>query len=541
MTHDEKDFPTLIRSRLEALGWQQKQLAYEWHRAAGKKKATSVSTYESRLSNLMTEEEDGYTFVDETDEGASRLEALACVITVPIANLRAVLDATKIRPTIVFGERTPDEQLLFFEKRADRFPTRLRVVRVTGSEGTPRERLRDTARKYRNAFVVVSGRNDGEFYAGAGVRTTEVQKVNRGYRIEQVPELSLRRPPRIADADGMPMFADPKVEAEFREIADARRPETRPRSEHEKWLARIEEADAEDTPVTFRHDWLMEKRCFTRPTPNHLVNVALERGAMKGLRTKAERRDGSAYIQTNSAWWHEDRVVGFSEARPFQEKIKPVEFHEITTFGPIVEKLAVVFAGMNPLALEPVKFDLSSEIAAFKKETGIALEFDGSEIRSVLKSWAPSKAERNAGDEILQGEDHDAPVREAIDEMLSRRFEIPINAASAIWMLSLLRDAPLLHAKSNDLGGMEAVADLGTGTILRFKIERYPSERRAPMRLWTEGIYAEHYPMLDGGDVRFTWWRTWVVAALEGTSLGAVPRRREAVARRAAEAASDDD
>jgi len=102
-----------------------------------------------------------------------------------------------------------------------------------------------------------------------------------------------------------------------------------------------------------------------------------------------------------------------------------------------------------------------------------------------------------------------------------------------IWMLQLVRDAQLLHG-STENGVLEAVANIGTGNVLRFSIRRFASEEPSPLRYWVD----RRESSLDGGNLRITWSKLFD-ETLEGTSLKVVERRRAEAARLAAEA--DDD
>lgn len=536
MTDVESDLPQTITERLQALDMQQKQLAHEWHRANGKKK--SASTFESRLSNLMNGEDDGYAFVADNAEGNDRLATLASCLGVEVLLLRAIVDATMNRPTIIFSNHVPQPQRLYFEKRATRFPAKLRCVTVDTAPGSApaRELLRDEAKKHRNAFVVVGDTRDNDFYAGAGVRTTRIQEIPKGFRIQEVPEVSLQRPARTTDEDGMLLVQDEKLEASLRQVA---RYGGLKDSDDAKWAKVIADADAEERPVTFRHDWLMQNRGNSPPSVSAIEQAALTISAASAqLGDEGERieRRSKAREGLDFLWWHQGRVLGFSENAYWRSRAAPVEVHDVTTFAPLIEKLRNAFAGMNPYATKDPNCDLSAELAAFEEETGLALHITPTVVRQTFQAWVGHPRGMLEGAPVRRSAAHDDRVNRALDEILERSFEVPLQHASVIWMLQLVRSARLLHGPA-DKNEMEAVADIGTGNVLRFVIRRFASEEPTAMRYWDGG----RGDSLDGGDIRITWWKLFD-GTLEGTSLKVVGKRREQ-ARLAGEAAaaSDDD
>ncbi|MBL8719822.1 MAG: hypothetical protein JNL79_27785 [Myxococcales bacterium] len=535
MADVEWDLSQTITRQLEALGWQQKQLAHEWHRASGEK--ISVSTFVSRLSNLMNDEENGYAFVAETAEGNGRISSLASVLGVEVSHLRALVAATASRPTLIFGDHVPESQRAYFEKRAARFPARLRCVTAGGELGLApaRERLRDAAKKHRNAYVVVADARDADFYAGAGVRTTQVEEVPKGFRIPEVPEMSLQQTARTVDDDGMPMVGDERIEASLRQAAS--RSYGR-KDEDAKWLQVIADADADDRPVTFRHDWLLERRGGRPPTSEAVERAALTMGAASaGLGGHRERtqRLSTASHGLDFLWWHHGRVLGFPEYTYWRERAAPVEVNDVATFAPLVEKLKGVFGGMNPYAATDPRCDLSAELAAFEEETGLALNITPAMVRQTYQAWVERPTTMVEGVPVRRGTELDDRVHAALDEILDRDFEVPLEQASVIWMLQLVRGAQLLHGAADERV-LEAVADIGTGNVLRLRIQRFASEEPSPMRYWAGGRESS----LDGGDIRITWSKLFD-ETLEGTSLKVVERRRAEAARLASAAEADED
>jgi len=376
--------------------------------------------------------------------------------------------------------------------------------------------------------VIVADARDADFYAGAGVRTTWIEAVPKGFRIPEVPEISLQRAARTVDDDGMPLVGDERLEAKFRQVASCSYGRT---DEDAKWLQVIADADADDRPVTFRHDWLLERRGGRPPTSAAVEQAALTIGAAgAGLgdhRGRTERLS-AARRGLDFLWWHRGRVLGFPDYVYGRDRAAPVEIHDVATFALLVEKLESVFAGMTPYAVTDPRCDLAGELAAFEEETGLALNISPAMVRQTYQAWVERPATMAEGVPVRRGAELDDRVFRALDEILDRDFEVPLERASVIWMLQLVRGAPLLHG-SADRSVLEAVADIGTGNVLRFSIRRFASEESSPMRYWEEGRKSS----LDGGDIRITWSRLFD-ETLEGTSLKVVERRR-------AEAEAEDD
>ncbi|MBE7480608.1 MAG: hypothetical protein HS104_11585 [Polyangiaceae bacterium] len=130
-----------IQARLGELGWQQKTLAHEWCQRVGN---GSPSTYVTRLSKLMHDEQDGYDFLLEEKE--DRLSGLAEPLGWTPEKLRALIDAALARPALVLHPQLAEPVAAFLLKRQESGAYKCTQVDGADSNGGVREALRDAAK-----------------------------------------------------------------------------------------------------------------------------------------------------------------------------------------------------------------------------------------------------------------------------------------------------------------------------------------------------------------------------------------------------------
>jgi hypothetical protein len=85
----------------------------------------------------------------------------------------------------------------------------------------------------------------------------------------------------------------------------------------------------------------------------------------------------------------------------------------------------------------------------------------------------------------------DQEVRAVLDDLLSRELDIPEEAVPTVHLLAMARTAPLLHLRTKK-GQTMAVANLGSGALVRLGVTKYPGEHPATVR----------YAVTDGSDIR---------------------------------------
>lgn len=231
---------TAIQERLDELGWQRKTLAHAWCQRVGN---GSGSTFVTRLSKLMNDDQEGYDFLLEDKE--DRLAGLAEPLGWPPEKLRALIDAALARTTLILHPQVPEAVAAFLHKRQEADAYRCVQVDGAGGNGGVREALRDAATSARNAFVVVPNDRDHDFFQGADVRTTQVEPASPGYKLVALPDLIRPLQPKLHDDDGMPMVPDEATEGSYRErmTADPRRdPHRHPLDEDDPCVVRCQTA-----------------------------------------------------------------------------------------------------------------------------------------------------------------------------------------------------------------------------------------------------------------------------------------------------------
>ncbi|MCE7890980.1 MAG: hypothetical protein DYH12_15000 [Sorangiineae bacterium PRO1] len=533
-----------IQERLVELGWQQKTLAHAWYERVG---SGSPSTFVTRLSKLMNDEQEGYDFV--LDEKEDRLSGLAEPLGWTPEKLRALIDAALARATLILHPQLSEAVSAFLVKR--QAPDAYKCVHVegAGSNGGVREALRDAAKKERNAIVVVPHDGDHDFFDGAGIKTSRVDATKPGYRLVALPDLLRPVDPKLFDDDGMPMVRDEAIERSYRErmsVDPKREPHRHPLDETDPRVRAIRQADAEGRLVTFRLEDVQAEHRW-RPWPDALKTRALYDALERVHPEKAKERTKYESWRTNNSFerreeepwvWANGRSVFVMG--PESAAVKAIaqhhELRKVASFEPLVDALAKVMTTLNPDG-EGGMLDVSRELEAFETETGIALDIQMADVRKLL---APNgKAKFVDGASVRVSSEADQEVRALLDDVLAREF-ITLDA-SDVFVLQAVRDAALVHVVAKE-GTLSAVANIGAGRLLRLDTTTFAGEEPRPMRLaertsdrqrsynsafWSYGC------TYDGGNVRITL-KALFDQNLEGSVLRSVGRRRDEEAARAA-------
>lgn len=519
-----------IQERLVELGWQQKQLAHEWCQRVGKGRGT---TYETRLSKLMNDDQDGYDFLLEDKE--DRLSGLAEPLGWTPEKLRALIDVALARPTLILHPELPEAIAAFLLKRQESGAYNCTQVDGAGGNGGVREALRDAAKSARNAFVVIpNSSRDHDFFEGAGVRTTSVVPANPGYKLVALPDLIRPLDPKLFDDDGMPMVPDEAIERSYRErmTDDYHRHASRPVSEDDDRVRAIRMADAEGRLVTFRLEDL-EGRYGWQPSPEAIKTRALQDALERVYPEKAKerRRYHSSDKGEEEPWvWARGREV--LVLGPESAAVKAIAAHHnlhcVKSFEPIVEALAKLMPTLNPNG-EGGSLDLSSELEAFETETGIKLDIQMTDVRALL---APNgKASFADGESVRVSPEADQRARGLLDDVLGREFILPNEQAPTLFLLQAVRSAPMTHLA--DENSVSVLANIGAGWLMRFDATTFSGEEPGPVRMVNWDRYS-HAGSFDGGNIRFSL-KPVFEKHLEGNVLRSVGRRREEEAARAAD------
>ena len=196
-----------IRDRLAERGWQQKQLAHEWQAEVGE---GSVGTYESRVSKIMRDDDDGYAYLVDDPK---RLSRFAKLMGTDADDVRRRIESERQRLTVVLDARMKEDRVRFFQRRAQLSEGKFEIAlpKVNGSADGARDAMRDLAIKSRNPVVALNSERDRDFFAGAGIDARAVIKQAPGYRLEGLEGLTAPLPPRLFDDDGMPMVPCPNL------------------------------------------------------------------------------------------------------------------------------------------------------------------------------------------------------------------------------------------------------------------------------------------------------------------------------------------
>lgn len=525
---------TAIQARLVELGWQQKMLAHEWCQRVGN---GSPSTFVTRLSKLMNDDQEGYDFLLEDKE--DRLAGLAEPLGWPPEKLRALIDAALAGTTLVLHPALPEAVAAFLLKRQESGAYKCTQVDGAGSNGGVREVLKDAAKSARNAFVVIpDSSRDHDFFEGAGVRTTRVEPAKPGYRLVALPDLIPKLPPKLHDDDGTPMVPDAGIEHRYRErLNDDSRDSygqirQRP-SEDDPFVRAIRQADAEGRLVTFRLEDVQAEHRW-QPWPGAIktraLQDALERVHPEKAKEQRTRNHDYSEKREEEPWvWANGRdvlVLG-----PESAAVKAIEQHHklrrVETFELIVDALVKVMPTLNPDG-DGGTLDLARELEAFEAETRIALDIQMSDVRKVL---APNGPARFAdGESVRVSPEADQSVRALLDDILAREFILPNEQAPTVFLLQAIRSAPLAHVA--DKNSVSVLADIGAGWLMRLDANTFSGEEPGPVRMVNWDRYSRT-GTFDGGNIRFSL-KPVFEQQLEGSVLRSVGRRRDEEAARAA-------
>lgn len=515
-----------IDERLKELDWQRKRLAHEWLERVGN---GSHATYETRLSKLLNDDQDGYDFLL-----GERSASLADALGWSAEHLSALVERSLKAPTLLLDPGVPDDFKTFVGSRHQLDYDAFNFVLVDCgpvAKGV-REHVRDQAKKYRKPIVVLADGKDADFFQGAGLITSRFERASPGYVLVACPDLFPKLPAKLFDDDGTPMVPDEGKESYYRERlvesqqSQQQRWNSRPIGESEKlWLDVIAQADAEARPVSFRVDWL----CGGRPPDNDRLKRLLLESAVRKIRPEKFAREEQAKV---SHVWLRDRQI-LALAPPDDETLLRFEahhpVHRVATFDPVVDALAKAMAAMNPHA-QGGALDLNGELHGFEEETGIALAVEIAEVRAQLASLE-SKCTFSEGLSLRTSVESDNEVRRFMDDVLAREFVLPEEHASKVFVLQAIRSAPLIHVSSKDRV-LRTIANLGAGRLIQLDVTRFAGEKPSAVRMVAGSIGHKKAGTFDGGDVRFSLTELFD-GNLEGSVLQSVGRRRAEEAARA--------
>jgi hypothetical protein len=499
----------LITSRLHELGWQKKKLAHEWQGAMGKE-----GSYDSRVSRLLHERPEEYESLRRDDD---LVAALAKALQADVAIVRRALEVSLRRPTLVLHPSLQERARAFFLKRSRIAPHTFACVEPDGPAAPTCETLRDLARGKLNPIVVLPGEADRGFFKGAELATTLVEPTETGFRISAMPDLIAPLPPRLKDADGMPMLPDEGLERRYRSRME-RINGSRAHIEDDelKWFDTIREADEEGRKVTFRADWLLR----TSPSEQELRRWVLESVSAKLASARRSNRqpslDGQLWLR--GCEFVALRAAGTALTATIAAH-HPV--HDLVTFEPLVDALAAACARINPYR-QGGSLEVDAALAAFAAETGLPLRIDIDMLRTVLVD-ARARGNFRSGASVQCSRDADVAFRAVLADVLGREFVLDCERAHVLFELQAALAAPLVHVEPDAGWDRSALANVGKGYLLRIDVAAFAGESPQPIQEWTR----ENEWVLDGGNVRLRLgYIRGQVTTLKGTCDPGLVRRR---------------
>ena len=242
------------------------------------------------------------------------------------------------------------------------------------------------------AVVVLSDEREEDFFRESGVPCITVDKAKA---LLPIP------PARLHDVDGMPMVPYPELAKRCRELAAQHYKQ--PAAEDQRFVDHVRALIQDETPVTFRVDWLVE-RWGSRPAPGklakHLIDLALGRGG-----------ETPALL-----WVHENRILSMGDPRGRELVAAHHPIHALTKIEPLLSGLRRATTGLNPWGTGGT-LGLDAERRAFLEETGIDLPLSMADLR---RTADPAPPEWAKGIAMRVSADLDEEVRTLVRELRGR-------------------------------------------------------------------------------------------------------------------------
>jgi hypothetical protein len=505
-----------ITAHLKARGWKQKDFAAAWHGAVGNGEA--FATYEPKLSKLIKGQREGIKFLDDE----ARFAGFARTLERRPEEVRQLIDVSEKEVTLVLDPRLPENVVAFFRARCSEATPRVRLVEPAKEDDPKKERegLREATTPAKNAVVVMNDSRHEEFFAGADVRWSRYSCQQTGFEIEALPHLFPRAIARKADTDGTPMVEDADLEHRCRQALSHQVAA----GEHGRegglraLVARVQAADAAYEPVTFRIDAVVAAR-GRAPKLDDLLSAAIEKATHDPARKPYS-------VEHLYLWMHERSVLSLrltthtshsssaasvpAEDSDYLAIKKHTPIHNVTTFQTIVDAIKQHRTSVNPRRDGSTSrpLDVSAELEAFKKETGLVLTIPEEKVRQAIRS--PSRFV--TGRKCRVSAEADQVVQDLLDDVLAREFELRSRSSTfeEPWLpheLVAIRDARMVHIEA-DAGQHEFWAHLGGGELRRVRIHQYAAEHPTSMQqAETNDSNYRQDSMLDGGNIRIEWSR----------------------------------
>jgi hypothetical protein len=515
-----------IRQGLTRLTWQQKELALSWAEALG---AEKPSTYETKLSKLMNDEDEGYRFLLDGEDGPARLAALARTLELAPELLRQMAEKSRARVTLILHPEVPATSREWLERSAGASDGAFSCVDATDSSP---EGIRDLAERYRNTVVVVATDSNRAFFEGARIKTTRVQERNGRPELDGLPGLVPPPEAKLRDDDGMPMLAHAGIELEQRDPPHLGHACNAEALRNSAWQAR-----AEGRPVTYRLDDILTYLGFgVRPEPAALGDSILARVAAR-LGSEMEKRPEPSFL-----WWTGERLVALwcpqNELEAFRGKC---EITEVTSVDTLIDFLARVIPSLNPYGGRGA-LDFTSLLDDVRAEIGIAPDLDAAKVREWSARRLGVEGELCDGCTLETEGEGVEEVRSMLDDLLGRPVKLPGRSASVVFQLQAAKVAPMIRLRSAG-DSVFALANMGAGRLLWLRFTRYHAEPPTELRCWSghvRGASGER-ELFDAGNLLLQLADDFSVGLEGGVARAPIRRREEAETERRRRQEDDDD
>lgn len=491
-------FAQRVRDRMKEIGLEQQKVLAA---ALAEKTGDAPTTSAAKLSKLFHGDSEGRAWIDGRGTLAERISALAEIVQVEEAELRAWLDESDQRVELVLDPRLSPQAQSYLRERAD--GVRCVVADGPAAQLDPKEIdvwIRDEAKKLRRPLVVLHEGHESRsaaFFAGAELRTTTVQQHPRGWILRAEPDLVPvpdPPPPKLIDDKGRllvpcgaltPGHQRERGETPTFPLADALPHLAR---------ARVQRPDEllYEGPPHRRSSW-----DGGAPSPHA--------GLVDPWKTK---KHDSSSLPTR-VWARGDRFFAIGpEADALRGLFAPYHPDAGCHVFELPDWIESERTGRNPWRRE----------GEWWERVAATLENDFGVSPNAFAAFAQDDAMRTTVDEeqsrLLLGAEHGA-AREQILALAKR----PVTGSHHLPLLLLaLSEAPLLEQRRAQAEALHVLGDVGAGRLLELRVFRFEREAATPLRL-EDGWF-------DGGDVRLQLTSRYD-ANLEGTARPARARRND--------------
>ncbi len=545
-----------VRERIDASPNNTKDIASAIHTTIegeeGRAKAT-FKTVQEKLSKLANGDPEGERFFMDVPE---RLHALATALDIEPERLVEQRDVVDL----ILDPELPEGVRAYFQERERSLPDRVRCVSVSsdGSKQIAREHvrqaIRSSARRPTASVVLLADSRDADFFAGAGLRTTEARKHPRGYVLtgyENLVPLPEPPPAKLHDERGVPMVPCPEVAAKFR-----RRDGYWGGADTDLHHRVHSAEECGETPTFYLHE-VWEHTRSGQHLPQIRTRTYLHRVSWPGAIVWAlvVGEDGTpeddpeilvsrcfevllGLSPTTILWRFENKLFGLGKhiddlremLAPYYEVVFPEALNQLFDvhwklnpwrFGaPVPKPKAPV---NSPRAVSEQQDPIDEPCAPdhpWPKLRGEILERTGLDFDAAVFVWRRHIGLWNTAP-LVNVSLHEGPIEEArrlLADLSEREFLVPVRFASSLLEIQQVTTAPMIAIAPAPNETAHVLANMGAGRLLRLRFLVFPNEKKTAVRLSGSGY--------DAGNIR-VWQYYEYDQVLEGSHLAARERRRQ--------------